>query len=172
MAGFPNLGLLRRLRHSFASSVIPELIKSAWLCDHHLQTSFPGSLIDTQASTFRFRRLRTQQRSAALSEHHSITGMSRDLHEHCSCRLIVTSENYQPFQTIPYSGRQTPDDLSVDRNEGCLSQRCSSIPFGNHAWTLSSRTTTAMRFRLCPTLLGELSGQRLTLSVNVLPRYR
>jgi len=29
-----------------------------------------------------------------------------------------------------------------------------------------------MRSRLCPTLLGELSGQRLTLSVNVLPRYR
>lgn len=81
-------------------------------------------------------------------------------------------QSSQPFQTIPYSGGQIPDDASVNRNEGCLSQRCSSIPFGNHAWTLSSRTTTAMRSCLCPTLLGELSGQRLTRSVNVLPRYR
>ena len=147
-------------------------MESAWLCDHPTQTSFPGSHTDTQASTFRFRRLHTQQRSAALLEHHSITGVSRDFHEQYSFRLIATSESSQPFQTIPYSGGQIPDDLSVSRNEGCLSQRCSSIPFGNHAWTLSSRTTTAMRSRLCPTLLGELSGQRLTRSVNVLPRYK
>ena len=81
---------------------------SAWLRDHPTQTSFPGSLIDTQASTFRFRRMSTQQRSAALSEHRSITGMSRDFHEHCSFRLIATDESFQPFQTIPYSGRTNP----------------------------------------------------------------
>ncbi len=84
----------------------PEPTMSAWLRDHPTRTSFPGSLIDTQASTFRFRRWHTQQRSAALSEHHSITGMSRDFHEHRSFRLIGTSESFQPFQTIPYSGRQ------------------------------------------------------------------
>ena len=48
------------------------------------------------------------------------------------------------------------DAPSFSRNEGTFSQRCSSIPFSNHAWILSSRTTTAMRSRLCPTLLGEL----------------
>ena len=77
-----------------------------------------------------------------------------------SSRLIATDEGFQPFRIIPYSGRPTPEDLSVSRNEGGLSQRCSSIPFGNHAWTLSSRTTTAMRSRLCPTLSEELSSQQ------------
>ena len=133
---------------------------SAWLRDHPTQTSFPGSLIDTQTSTFRFRRMDTQQRSAALSEHRSITGLSCDFHDFRSPRLMTTEEGIQSFQIIPYSGRPTPDNLSVSRNEGGLSQRCSSIPFGNRAWTLSSRTTTAMRFHLCPTLSEELSGQR------------
>jgi hypothetical protein len=134
---------------------------SAWLRDHPTQTSFPGSLIDTQTSTFRFRRMRTQQRSAALSEHRSIAGVSCDSHEplrshatDCHLRGLSAVPNHSLFQT------STPDHLSVSRNEGGLSQRRSSIPFGNHAWTLSSRTTTAMRSRLCPTLSEELSGQR------------
>ena len=48
----------------------------------------------------------TQQRSAALSEHRSITGMSCDCHEPLThVRLIATDEGFQPFRIIPYSGR-------------------------------------------------------------------
>ncbi len=81
---------------------------SAWLRDHPTQTSFPGSLIDTQTSTFRFRRMHTQQRSAALSEHRSITGVSCDSHEpFAHLELIATSEGFQSFRIIPYSERPT-----------------------------------------------------------------
>ena len=132
---------------------------SAWLRDHPTQTSFPGSLIDTQTSTFRFRRLHTQQRSAALSEHRSITGVSCDFHELSLTQADCHRSAFSRSESFPIPD-VTPDYLSVRRNEGRLSQRCSSIPFGNHAWTLSSRTTTAMRFRLCPTFSGEFSGQR------------
>ena len=52
------------------------------LRDHPTRTSFPGSLVDTQASTFRLRRTYSQQRSAAPSEHRSITGRSNDGHDH------------------------------------------------------------------------------------------
>jgi hypothetical protein len=41
-----------------------------------------------------------------------------------------------------------------------VSRRWSSISVSNHAWTLPSRTTTAMRTCLCPTLSGELFGRR------------
>ncbi len=75
---------------------LPNLL--AWLCDHPTQTSFPGSLTDTPASTFRFRRMSTQQRSAALSEHHSITGMSCDFHEHL---LIQTDRHRRELSAVP-----------------------------------------------------------------------
>ena len=134
---------------------------SAWLRDHPTQTSFPGSLIDTQTSTFRFRRINTQQRPAALSEHRSITGVSCDSHEpFCSLKADCHLPKLSAVPNHSLIRVSTSDDLNVGRNEGGLSQRCSSISFGNHAWTLSSRTTTAMRSRLCPTLSGELSGQR------------
>lgn len=65
--GFPVLRLLRRLRHSVASSagVSPRYSRFA-LCDCHTRPSFPGSLVGTQAFLFRFQSLHTQQRSAAL----------------------------------------------------------------------------------------------------------
>ena len=48
--------------------------------------------------------MHTQQRAAALSEHRSITGVSRDSHEpFVPGRLIATSEGSQPFRFIPYS---------------------------------------------------------------------
>ena len=77
---------------------------SAWLRDHPTQTSFPGSLIDTQTSTFRFRRIYTQQRSAALSKHRLIAGLSCESHElFAHIRLIATAEGFQSFRIIPYS---------------------------------------------------------------------
>ena len=134
---------------------------SAWLCDHPTQTSFPGSLTDTQASTFRFRRMSTQQRSAALSEHHSITGMSRDFHEllliqaDCHLRELSAVPNHSLFRADKLRTTSVLTGMRVVFPKGVR-----RFLFGNHAWTLSSRTTTAMRFRLCPTLSGELFRRR------------
>ena len=74
--------------------------------------------------------------------------------------LFAIRESVQPFQIIPYSGTSSPDDLGIGGNEGQISRRCSSISVSLHMWTLPSRTPTATRFRLCPTLSRELFRRR------------
>jgi len=103
----------------------------------------------------------TQQRSAAPSEHRRITGCPGESHFSFPISgLFAIRESVQPFQIIPYSGTSSPDDLGISGNEGKVSRRCSSISVSLHAWTLPSRTPTATRFRLCPTLSGELFRRR------------